>query len=84
MNANIVITDIQIAPRTVETGGTFKIVADIEPIIQVLGDDTARIIDADGAYIQVLDRTKWILSDNDNCLIADTDGMCIEIYEEEA
>ena len=48
MNANIVITDIQITPRTVEAGGTFKIVADIEPIIQALGDDTAKIIDADG------------------------------------
>lgn len=84
MSANIVITDIQIAPRTVETGGKFKIVADIEPIIQVLGDDTARIIDNDGAYIQILDRTKWLLTDNDNYLITDSDGACIEIYEEEA
>ena len=84
MAANIVVTDVRINPNPANTGDPFKIEADIEPIVQVLGDDTARIIDADGAYIQVLDRTKWILSDNDNCLIADTDGMCIEIYEEEA
>ena len=84
MAANIVVTDVRINPNPANTGDPFKIEADIEPIVQVLGDDTTRITDADGAYIQVLDRTKWILSDNDNYLITDSDGMYIEIYEEEA
>lgn len=82
MNENIVITEIQVTPRIVDVGETFKIAANIEPIIRVLGDDTSRIIDNDGAYIQIINKETWVLSDSDNCLITDLDGICIYMHEE--
>ena len=78
--ANIVITDVQITPGTVIAGGKIEICATIHPIRQVIGEDSFKLADSDGGYIEVLGRAAWLLTDEEK-LIVDTDGKAIEIYE---
>lgn len=51
--ANIAITSATITPNPVYTGNNYTISVQIQPSCYVLGDDTCRIIDSDGAYIEV-------------------------------
>lgn len=55
--ANIVITGVSVTPNPVNAGETIYVRADIQPIIEVIGDDNARVIDNDGAYIAVSENT---------------------------
>lgn len=51
-DAKVVILAVTITPNPVITNGNFTITADIQPIRDVIGDDSGRIIDNDGAYIE--------------------------------
>ncbi len=51
-DAKVAILAVTIAPNPVNTNGQITITADIQPIRDVIGDDSGRIIDNDGAYIE--------------------------------
>lgn len=51
--ANIAITSAAITPNPVYTGNSYTLSVQIQPAGFVLGDDAYRIIDLDGAYIEV-------------------------------
>ena len=53
--ANIVITAATLTPNPVYTGSSFKISVEIQPADFVIGDDTCRLVDTDGAYISAPD-----------------------------
>lgn len=51
-DAKVVILAVTITPNPVNTNGQITITADIQPIRDVIGDDSGRIIDNDGAYLE--------------------------------
>lgn len=55
--ANIVITGALVTPNPVNAGEAIYVRADIQPIIEVIGDDNVMIVDNDGAYIAVSEDT---------------------------
>lgn len=80
MAANIVVTGVAISPNPVECGKEYTISTQIEPAIYVLGDNTCRLVDSDGAYISAPDSIVYLLGTGvtGECL-ADSDGACLEI-----
>ena len=51
-DAKVAILAVTITPNPVYTDEEITITADIQPIRDVVGDDSGRIIDNDGAYIE--------------------------------
>ena len=51
-DAKVVFLAATITPNPVNANGNYTISADIQPIRDVIGDDSGRIIDNDGAYLE--------------------------------
>lgn len=51
-DAKVVFLAATITPNPVNANGNYTISADIQPIRDVIGDDSGRIIDNDGGYIE--------------------------------
>ena len=77
--ANIAITSATITPNPVYTGNDYTISVQVQPACFVIGDDTCRIIDLDGAYIEVPEQVIYVLADSDGAAMADNDNTLIDM-----
>lgn len=77
--ANIAITSAAITPNPVYTGNSYTLSVQIQPAGFVLGDDACRIIDSDGAYIEVPEQVIYVLSDSDGAAMTDNDNTLIDM-----
>lgn len=77
--ANIAITSAAITPNPVYTGNSYTLSVQIQPAGFVLGDDTCRIIDLDGAYIEVPEQVIYVLADSDGAAMTDNDNTLIDM-----
>lgn len=81
--ANIKITDATLTPNPVQTGKQYIISVEISPAVFVLGDDTCRLMDNDGAYILAPDSNIYAISTGTaGEYLADENGSIIETVEE--
>lgn len=79
MEAGIVVTNALLTPNPVEVGKTYLISVTIKDRIPVLGDETCRIIDDDGLYIET--PKVFICLADDSEFLVDIDDKLIETEE---
>ena len=77
--ANIAITSAVITPNPVYTGNSCTLSVQIQPAGFVIGDDTCRIIDSDGAYIEVPEQVIYVLAGSDGAAMKDNDNTLIDM-----